>query len=97
LKHDDAKFQLVIPANTWFAAELLDKNSYVLVGCTVSPGFEYSDFEIANKALAFQYPQHKEIIQRLLPKSAEEKKESEAIISQDSTTGLSNAPNYKRS
>jgi len=42
-------FQLTIPANTWFAAELSDKQSYCLVSCVVAPGFEFTDFELGNK------------------------------------------------
>ncbi|MBP2144030.1 putative cupin superfamily sugar epimerase [Methanococcus voltae] len=38
-------FQITVPKNTWFAAEPL--GDYTLVGCTVSPGFEYVDFKMA--------------------------------------------------
>lgn len=62
----DAEYQVVIPADVWFAAENLDKNHYSLVGCTVSPGFEYKDFELADKeALTQLFPQHAEMIARL--------------------------------
>jgi predicted cupin superfamily sugar epimerase len=40
--------QLLIPANTWFAAHLPSKNGYALVSCTVSPGFDFEDFELAS-------------------------------------------------
>ncbi len=40
--------QYVIPAGVWMAAEVTDKTSYSLVGCTVSPGFDFTDFEMAN-------------------------------------------------
>jgi predicted cupin superfamily sugar epimerase len=39
--------QLVIPAGTWFAAELVAGASHCLFGCTVAPGFEFADFELA--------------------------------------------------
>jgi predicted cupin superfamily sugar epimerase len=56
-------FQFVIPHNTWFAAELTDKNSFALVGCTVSPGFDFKDFELAKRNdLLNKYPSHKKII-----------------------------------
>ena len=58
-------FQLTIKSGCWFAASLNEKRSYSLVGCTVSPGFEYKDWEIGNrKRLAELYPQHKQIIER---------------------------------
>lgn len=57
--------QAVIPHGNWFAAEVEDKNSYALVGCTVSPGFDFADFELANqKDLGENFPQHSELIKR---------------------------------
>jgi predicted cupin superfamily sugar epimerase len=59
-------FQFVVPANAWFASEPVPGSSFVLVGCTVSPGFDYHDFEMARqKELLEQYPELKEIISRL--------------------------------
>ena len=57
--------QLVVPGNHWFAASVLNDNSYSLVGCTVSPGFDFSDFELPTRqALIAKFPQHTEIINR---------------------------------
>jgi hypothetical protein len=57
-------FQLVIPRGTWFAAEVIEAD-YVLVGCTVSPGFEFEDFELADRTeLSSAYPQHQTLIDR---------------------------------
>jgi len=36
----------LIKKGKWFAAEVEDKNSFSLAGCTMSPGFEYEDFEL---------------------------------------------------
>ena len=59
-------FQAVIPAGSWFGAKVKDPDSYVLVGCTVSPGFDFVDFELAKREELIQkYPQHKEIIDQL--------------------------------
>lgn len=56
----------VIKAGNWFAAELLPNSDYALVGCTVSPGFDFAEFELAKREkLLFQYPQHKDLIERL--------------------------------
>jgi predicted cupin superfamily sugar epimerase len=58
--------QVLIPAGTWFGVAVDDPASYVLAGCTVSPGFEYEDFELGNRAeLTAAYPQHREVIERL--------------------------------
>ena len=63
---ENASFQVVINAGNWFAAEVRYKTSFALVGCTVSPGFEYCDFELANrKILSHQYPLHAAIINRI--------------------------------
>lgn len=39
--------QIVVPRGVWQSAELEDGGAYALVGCTVSPGFEFSGFELA--------------------------------------------------
>ncbi|GAA0761539.1 cupin domain-containing protein [Psychroflexus lacisalsi] len=58
--------QFVVPAQHWFAAEIKTEDSFALVGCTVAPGFDFDDFELAEpKELQQIFPQHKEIIQRL--------------------------------
>jgi uncharacterized protein len=58
-------FQLIIKSGCWFAASVNEKKSYSLVGCTVSPGFDYKDWEIGNrKSLAQLYPQHKLVIEK---------------------------------
>jgi uncharacterized protein len=36
----------VVPANCWQTARPL--GAYTLVGCTVAPGFDYEDFELAD-------------------------------------------------
>lgn len=58
-------FQLTIRSGCWFAASVNEKKSYSLVGCTVSPGFDYKDWKIGNrKRLAELYPQHTHIIEK---------------------------------
>ncbi|MFT4434770.1 cupin domain-containing protein [Caballeronia sp. 15715] len=68
LTHHNAVFQAVVPAGHWFAAELCDPAAFALVGCTVAPGFEFSEFELADvAALTKAYPQHEAVIRRLGP------------------------------
>lgn len=58
--------QAMVPAGCYFGARLSDPHSYALVGCTVAPGFDFADFELANrKDLAARYPQHKALIEQL--------------------------------
>ncbi len=59
-------FQAVIKKNNWFAAEVINKKSFALIGCTVSPGFDFSDFEFGEKEyLLEKFPEHKTLIQKL--------------------------------
>jgi len=61
-------FQAVIRAGCWFGATVCKPRSYTLAGCTVAPGFDFSDFELANRRqLLAKYPRHAEIIRRLTP------------------------------
>ncbi len=58
--------QFVIPGDCWFAAEVINKNTYSLVGCTVSPGFNFKDFELkTRKDLVSLFPDKEEIISKL--------------------------------
>lgn len=59
-------FQYVVPANCWFASRPAPGSEYCFAGCTVSPGFEFEDFELANAGtLSNEYPQHASIIKEL--------------------------------
>ena len=70
LTHADAVFQVVVPAGQWFAAECVDPAGYALAGCTVAPGFEFSEFELASvDVLLANYPAHRDIVMRLGPLS----------------------------
>lgn len=58
--------QLVVPAGCWFASSVKNSNDYSFVGCTVAPGFDFNDFELANRDdLIEQYPKHASIINKL--------------------------------
>ncbi len=57
--------QHIIKNGTWFAAEVMEKNSYSLVGCTVSPGFDYHDFTLADRdELIKMFPKYNDLIKR---------------------------------
>ncbi len=58
--------QLVIEANSWFASEVTPHGIWSLVGCTVAPGFDFQDFELADRnELCAQFPSHASLITRL--------------------------------
>jgi predicted cupin superfamily sugar epimerase len=59
-------FQYVVPANYWFASVPAPGSVFSFVGCTVSPGFDFADFELADTiVLSKQYPQHEKLIKKL--------------------------------
>ncbi|MCO6359573.1 cupin domain-containing protein [Roseivirga pacifica] len=61
---DGQSLQVIIPRGHWFAAEVV-AGDYILVGCTVAPGFEFEDFELAGRQdLSSAYPQHQTLIER---------------------------------
>lgn len=64
-------YQSVVPAGCWFASEVSEPDSYALVGCTVAPGFDFDDFELADrKKLIAAFPQHSSIIENLTRSNA---------------------------
>lgn len=61
-----AMFSAAIPAGTWFGARLEERDAWALVGCAVAPGFEFEDFEVAQRGvLLAAFPQHAPVIAAL--------------------------------
>ena len=59
-------YQHVVPAGVWFGAAPAEGGRFALVGCTVAPGFDFADFELAERAaLLREYPRHQDWIRRL--------------------------------
>jgi len=60
-----------VAGGTWFSAEPLGPvpvaaRPWCLVGCAVSPGFDFRDFELAKRsALIMEYPERAALIERL--------------------------------
>ena len=60
------KPQAVIPHGTWMAAEVNGKENFSLIGCTSAPGFEFDDFQMADrKDLIDISPDNEELINKL--------------------------------
>lgn len=58
--------QFIVPGGTWFAATVISPNGYSLVGCTVSPGFDFADYETGRREeLISRFPQNNGIIKQL--------------------------------
>lgn len=58
-------FQAVVRAGHWFASTPSDVNGYSLSGCTLSPGFDFYDFELADaNELSREFPQHQMLVRQ---------------------------------
>ena len=58
--------QAVVPSGCWFASRPAPGTAYSLVGCTVAPGFDFADFELASASnLTRLYPIHTSLIRAL--------------------------------
>ena len=58
--------QYVVPGGCWFAAEVIEPGSFSFIGCTVSPGFSFADFQLGKRSeLTDQFPEHTAVIERL--------------------------------
>jgi predicted cupin superfamily sugar epimerase len=61
--------QLVVPAGVWQGARLVGDGKFALLGCTVTPGFDYADYRGGSYAeLADKWPTEAERIESLTQK-----------------------------
>ena len=59
-------FQCFIKAGSWFGSRCEVINGFSLVSCTVSPGFDFDDFVLANRTeLLEKYPEYSNLITEL--------------------------------
>ncbi len=58
--------QVVVPRGVWQGTWLNDGGSFALLGTTVTPGFDFSDFELGDRdKLAVKYPDREKLIETL--------------------------------
>lgn len=58
--------QVVVPKGIWQGSRLVAGGKFALLGCTVSPGFEFADYESGTREeLSREYPMHAEMIAEL--------------------------------
>ncbi len=63
---DSHAFQARVPAGCWFGATVDQPNTFALVGCMVAPGFDFADFEMAEREqLVKDYPNYRNLIEKL--------------------------------
>lgn len=59
-------FQYTVRANTWFGSRVKKGGNYSLVGCTVAPGFDFRDFEMASRVeLLGEFPGLASVIEEM--------------------------------
>ena len=62
----DEHLQVVVSRGTWLGAFLNEGGSFALMGTTMAPGFDFSDYEHGDpEKLVLEYPDRKELITRL--------------------------------
>jgi len=58
--------QVIVPKDTWQGSFLKDGGKYALLGTTMAPGFDFSDYkEGVRDSLVLQYPNQKRLIEKL--------------------------------
>jgi predicted cupin superfamily sugar epimerase len=58
--------QYTVKANTWFGCYSNPGSKFSFVGCTVSPGFDFQDFELGSGSKLLEiFPNAREVIDKL--------------------------------
>ena len=58
--------QILVPAGTIFGAKCCDDKAYTMLGCMVTPGFDFGDFELITRTeLLALYPRYHDVIMKL--------------------------------
>lgn len=58
--------QFLVPKNSIFGSSVMEQDTFSLVGCMVSPGFTFEDFELfTQNELLEKYSEHEGIIRKL--------------------------------
>jgi predicted cupin superfamily sugar epimerase len=58
--------QVIVPKNIWQGSFIAEGGKFALLGTTVSPGFDFEDFEYGGREkLIAEYPAQKDLIVRL--------------------------------
>lgn len=60
------RLQHAVPAGCWFGSYPCEGTAFSFVGCTVAPGFEFTDFELGSREeLLKRFPDAAELIKKL--------------------------------
>lgn len=79
----DAIYNYCVESGQWFCAVPNDPQGFTLTTCTVSPGFDFRDFEMGNrKSMLSDYSKNEEIKALILKFTRPSKKEEACAYSQ---------------
>jgi len=60
------QLQVVVPRGVWQGSRLKEGGKFALMGTTMSPGFDFTDYETGKQnVLVEKYPDHKDLIIKL--------------------------------
>ena len=60
------RIQMTVPSGVWQGCSLVEGGEFALMGTTVSPAFDFEDFEAGNRdELLDLFPRHKDLIELL--------------------------------
>ncbi len=60
------QLQVIVPRNVWQGTILKKGGKFALMGVTVAPAFDFSDYEAGDNSLLEKYPDRKKIIEKLI-------------------------------
>jgi len=67
-KNSEARevFQITVPAGAWFGSRIKNRDGFSLVSCTVAPGFDFRDFELAEyEKISREFPAYDSILKEM--------------------------------
>jgi len=63
MKSSEPVFQYTVRAGRWFGSRVAANGKFALAGCTVSPGFDFRDFEMGvSSILKSEFPESESLI-----------------------------------
>lgn len=71
--------QILVPGGVWQGSRLRSGGAFALLGTTMGPGFEFSDYESGTPALLESYPEYAEAIASLLGTADDVNRSGDAI------------------
>ncbi|CAH1269087.1 Hypp4095 [Branchiostoma lanceolatum] len=63
IRHKEARYEVLVPAGVWGAAEVLHGGEFTLISCVVAPGFDWKGLELGQEEeLVTSFPHLADVI-----------------------------------